>query len=541
MLRIINFRVDVKNKNPLEALLVHKFPVLKDQIQEIHVVRRAVDARKKPHITFVYTLFVAVQNEVVVMKKLGRDKNVSTMEPIEPEPIVHGEQVLKERPVVVGFGPAGMLAASYLAREGYRPIVLERGQDVDQRSHDVETFWQTGEFKAESNVQFGEGGAGTFSDGKLTTRVTHPRLHEIAKYFVQFGAPQEILYKHKPHVGTDVLRGMVKAMREQIIAWGGEVRFGAKLTKLQLAANQVVGVEVNDEEIIPTSLVLAGVGHSARDTYEMLYNTGIAMESKPFAVGVRIEHPQSMIDISQYGIEPAELGLGAAEYSVVYHDKETGRTAYSFCMCPGGEVVASASEDGHVVTNGMSLYARASGVANSALVVTVGPDDFGNHPLGGVAFQREWEKKAFELGGHDYKAPLQTVGDFLARQKGTVPEGNAAAPHSYRPGVVAADLHECLPTYVTDVMERALPYFGRRIKGFDEPQICMTGVETRTSSPLRILRDDDRQSPTVKGLYPMGEGAGYAGGIMSAALDGAETAIRVMVAYKPLKAQEGEA
>lgn len=541
MLRIINFRVDVKNKNPLEALLVHKFPVLKDQIQEIHVVRRAVDARKKPHITFVYTLFVAVQNEVVVMKKLGRDKNVSTMEPIEPEPIVHGEQVLKERPVVVGFGPAGMLAAFYLAREGYRPIVLERGQDVDQRSHDVETFWQTGEFKAESNVQFGEGGAGTFSDGKLTTRVTHPRLHEIAKYFVQFGAPQEILYKHKPHVGTDVLRGMVKAMREQIIAWGGEVRFGAKLTKLQLAANQVVGVEVNDEEIIPTSLVLAGVGHSARDTYEMLYNTGIAMESKPFAVGVRIEHPQSMIDISQYGIEPAELGLGAAEYSVVYHDKETGRTAYSFCMCPGGEVVASASEDGHVVTNGMSLYARASGVANSALVVTVGPDDFGNHPLGGVAFQREWEKKAFELGGHDYKAPLQTVGDFLARQKGTVPEGNAAAPHSYRPGVVAADLHECLPTYVTDVMGRALPYFGRRIKGFDEPQICMTGVETRTSSPLRILRDDDRQSPTVKGLYPMGEGAGYAGGIMSAALDGAETAIRVMVAYKPLKAQEGEA
>lgn len=541
MLRIINFRVDVKNKNPLEALLVHKFPVLKDQIQEIHVVRRAVDARKKPHITFVYTLFVAVQNEAVVMKKLGRDKNVSTMEPIEPEPIVHGDQVLKERPVVVGFGPAGMLAAFYLAREGYRPIVLERGQDVDQRSHDVETFWQTGEFKAESNVQFGEGGAGTFSDGKLTTRVTHPRLHEIAKYFVQFGAPQEILYKHKPHVGTDVLRGMVKAMREQIIAWGGEVRFGAKLTKLQLAANQVVGVEVNDEEIIPTSLVLAGVGHSARDTYEMLYNTGIAMESKPFAVGVRIEHPQSMIDISQYGIEPAELGLGAAEYSVVYHDKETGRTAYSFCMCPGGEVVASASEDGHVVTNGMSLYARASGVANSALVVTVGPDDFGNHPLGGVAFQREWEKKAFELGGHDYKAPLQTVGDFLARQKGTVPEGNAAAPHSYRPGVVAADLHECLPTYVTDVMERALPYFGRRIKGFDEPQICMTGVETRTSSPLRILRDDDRQSPTVKGLYPMGEGAGYAGGIMSAALDGAETAIRVMVAYKPLKAQEGEA
>ncbi|SUP43473.1 NAD(P)/FAD-dependent oxidoreductase [Veillonella criceti] len=541
MLRIINFRVDVKTKDPLEALLVHKFPVLKGQIEQIHVVRRAVDARKKPHITFVYTLFVAVRDEGHIMKRLGRDKNVSTMEPIEPETIVHGEQRLVHRPVVVGFGPAGMLAAFYLAREGYRPIVLERGQDVDQRAKDVEEFWSTGHFKPESNVQFGEGGAGTFSDGKLTTRVTHPRLHEIAKYFVQFGAPEEILYKHKPHVGTDVLRGMVKAMREQIIAWGGDVRFGAKVTNLILEKSQVTGVVVNDTETISTNLVFAGIGHSARDTYEMMYHAGIPMESKPFAVGVRIEHPQAMIDISQYGIEPAELGLGAAEYSVVYHDKETGRTAYSFCMCPGGEVVASASETGHVVTNGMSLYARASGVANSALVVTVGPDDFGTHPLGGVAFQREWEAKAYELGGRDYKAPLQTVGDFLAHQVGTVPVGQPEAPHSYRPGVVAADLHECLPTYVTDVMERALPYFGRRIKGFDEPQICMTGVETRTSSPLRILRDDDRESPTIKGLYPMGEGAGYAGGIMSAALDGAETAIRVMVAYKPLTAQEGEA
>ena len=541
MLRIINFRVDVTATNPLEALLVHKFPVLKDQIEQIHVVRRAVDARKKPHITFVYTLFVAVRDEAKVMKRLGRDKNVSTMEPIEPEPIVYGEQSLAHRPVVVGFGPAGMLAAFYLAREGYRPIVLERGQDVDQRAKDVEEFWTNGHFKPESNVQFGEGGAGTFSDGKLTTRVTHPRLHEIAKYFVRFGAPEEILYKHKPHVGTDVLRGMVKAMREQIIAWGGDVRFGAKVTKLCLEDNRVTGVVVNNSETIPTNLVLAGIGHSARDTYEMMYHAGIAMESKPFAVGVRIEHPQAMIDISQYGIEPAELGLGAAEYSVVYHDKESGRTAYSFCMCPGGEVVASASEEGHVVTNGMSLYARASGVANSALVVTVGPDDFGTHPLGGVAFQREWEAKAYELGGRDYRAPLQTVGDFLAHTVGTVPSDQEGAPHSYRPGVVAADLHACLPTYVTEVMERALPYFGRRIKGFDEPQICMTGVETRTSSPLRILRDDDRQSPTIKGLYPMGEGAGYAGGIMSAALDGAETAIRVMVAYKPLMAQEGEA
>ncbi|WP_298704897.1 NAD(P)/FAD-dependent oxidoreductase [uncultured Veillonella sp.] len=537
MLRLINFRVDVKEKAPLESLLTRKYPILKGQIEKIHVVRRAVDARKKPHISFVYTLFLVVSDEAVVMKKLHRDKNVSTMDPILPEPIVYGQNELHHRPVVIGFGPAGMLAAFYLAREGYCPIVLERGQDVDQRTLDVEAFWQEGTFKPESNVQFGEGGAGTFSDGKLTTRVTHPRLHEIATYFVKFGAPEEILYKHKPHVGTDVLRGMVKAMREQIIAWGGTVRFGAKVTNFLMNDNQIVGVEINGDEKLPAQIVLAGVGHSARDTYEMMYHKGIAMESKPFAIGVRIEHNQGVIDLSQYGVDPKELGLGAAEYSLVYHDKDTNRTAYSFCMCPGGEVVASASEEGHVVTNGMSLYARDSGRANSAIVVTVGPQDFGDHPLAGVAFQREWESKAYELGGRDYKAPAQTVGDFLNHRSGTMPE---AAAYSYQPGIVAADLHQCLPTYVTDVMERALPYFGRRIKGFDDPAVCMTGVETRTSSPLRINRNDERESPNTKGLFPMGEGAGYAGGIMSAALDGAETAIGIMAEYKPLQAMEGE-
>lgn len=537
MLRLINFRIDVKEKATLEALITHKYPVLKDKLERIHVVRRAVDARKKPHISFVYTLFLEVQDEALVMKKLHRDKNISVMEPKLPDPIIHGPQTLSHRPVVVGFGPAGMLAAFYLAREGYCPIVLERGQDVDQRSEDVEAFWKDGTFKPESNVQFGEGGAGTFSDGKLTTRVTHPRLHEIATYFVQFGAPEEILYKHKPHVGTDVLRGMVKSMRQQIIAWGGTVRFGAKVTDIILKDNHVAGVVVNGTETIETSIVMAGVGHSARDTYEMLYHKGVSMEGKPFAIGVRIEHDQSLIDLSQYGVEPAELGLGAAEYSLVYHDKETDRTAYSFCMCPGGEVVASASEEEHVVTNGMSLYARDSGRANSAIVVTVGPKDFGEHPLAGVAFQREWESKAYILGGRSYKAPAQTVGDFLTGQSGTMPKREA---YSYRPDVVPADLHDCLPTYVTEVMERALPYFGRRIKGFDNPDVCMTGVETRTSSPLRIIRDEERESPTAKGLYPMGEGAGYAGGIMSAALDGAETAIGIMAEYKPLKAMEGE-
>ncbi|MBP7753409.1 MAG: hypothetical protein KA077_03965 [Veillonella sp.] len=536
MLRVINFRVDVTVKDSLERRLEHKYPSLRGQIKAVHVVRRAVDARKKPQITFVYTLFVEVADEAAVMKRLARDKNVSTMQPELPEPIVPGVMTLQHRPVVVGFGPAGMLAAFYLAREGYRPLVLERGQDVDQRTSDVEKFWQTGQFDPESNVQFGEGGAGTFSDGKLTTRVTHPRLHEIAQYFVEFGAPQEILYKHKPHVGTDVLRGMVKGMRQQIIEWGGEVRFGAKLTDLRIENGRVQAVEINNTEWLPASVVLVGIGHSARDTYEMFYKKQVAMEAKPFAIGVRIEHDQHLIDLSQYGVEPAELGLGAAEYSVVYHDKETGRTAYSFCMCPGGQVVASASERDHVVTNGMSLYARDSGVANSAMVVTVGPDDFGDHPLAGMAFQREWEAKAYELGGRTYKAPIQTVGDFLAGKAGSLPD---KACYTYQPGVVPADLHDCLPPYVTAVMERALPYFGRRIRGFDDPAVCMTGVETRTSSPLRILRTDDRVSPTIEGLYPMGEGAGYAGGIMSAALDGAETAIRIISEYKPITMTEG--
>ncbi len=528
MIRIINLRVAVTVQSSIEDIVEKKYPQFRGHIEAVHVVRRAVDARKKPNIVFVYTLFVEARNEAQIMKKLGKHKDISLFTPEDPEPIVHGKVPLAHRPVVMGFGPAGMLAAFYLAREGYKPIVLERGQDVDTRSHDVETFWKTGAFKEESNVQFGEGGAGTFSDGKLTTRITHPRLHEISKYFVEFGAPEEILYKHKPHVGTDKLRHMVKAMRERIIQWGGEVRFGAKVSDLFIENDRIVGVEVNGSERIDTTVVLSGIGHSARDTYEMFHKRGIDMEAKPFAIGVRIEHPQSLIDHSQYGVEPESLGLGAAEYSLVYHDKETGRTAYSFCMCPGGQVVASASEQGGVVTNGMSLYARDSGVANSAIVVNVGPDDFGNHPLDGVAFQREWERKAYELGGSNFNAPAQTVGCFLGHISDKDVDDSV---HSYEPQIVRADLHRCLPDFVSDVLERALPYWGRRIKGFDGNDICMTGVETRTSAPLRIGRNEQRMSPTVHGLYPMGEGAGYAGGIMSAALDGAETAIACMGIY----------
>lgn len=530
MIRIINFRMNIKKADELQSVLEKKYPPLRGQIERIHIVRRAVDARKKPLITFVYTLLLEVHNESSVLKKLGKSKDASHFVPEKPEAIIKGNIPLKERPVVIGFGPAGMLAAFYLAREGYRPIVLERGQDVDTRSQDVAIFWQGGAFKAESNVQFGEGGAGTFSDGKLTTRVTHPRLHEIAQYFVEFGAPEEILYKHKPHVGTDILAIMVKRMREQIIAWGGEVRFGHKVTDMTIEHGHIQSLTVNDEYTIPASVVLAGVGHSARDTYEMFHKRGVDMTSKAFAIGVRIEHPQHVIDMSQYGVEPSEIGLGAAEYSLVYHDKVRDRSAYSFCMCPGGQVVASASENGGVVTNGMSLYARDSGMANSAIVVTVGPKDFGDHPLAGVAFQRKWEKAAYELGGRSYKAPIETVGHFLGR----VPTNDVqVANYSYEPGVVPANLRECLPDYVTDTLADALPYFGNRIKGFDHDDVCMTGVETRTSAPLRMNRSEERISLTVDGLYPIGEGAGYAGGIMSAALDGAETAIQVMMKYSP--------
>lgn len=528
MIRLINFRVPVTVQTKLIQLLEKKYVPLRGSITQIHVVRRAVDARKKPHIYFVYTLFLEVDHEERVLHQLRNDKNISKMNPEKPKPISHGVQTLQHRPIVIGFGPAGMLAAFYLAREGYRPIVLERGQDVDTRTADVENFWKHGTFKKESNVQFGEGGAGTFSDGKLTTRITHPRLHEIAQYFVNFGAPEEILYKHKPHVGTDILRDMVKAMRQQIIDWGGEVRFGAKVTDLVIEDGAITEVVVNEKEKISTSIALLGIGHSARDTYEMMYHKGVDMEGKAFAIGVRIEHPQDMIDRSQYGMDPTDLGLGAAEYSLVYHDSKTKRTCYSFCMCPGGHVVASSSEENHVVTNGMSLYARNTGIANSALVVTVGPDDFGTHPLAGVEFQRKWEHKAYELGGGTYKAPTQTIGAFL---RNTIEDIESSALYSYKPGVVASDLHDCLPPYVTEVMERALPYFGQRIQGFDDENICMTGVETRTSAPLRIQRNEQRVSSNVHGLYPMGEGAGYAGGIMSAALDGAETAIMVMAEF----------
>jgi len=411
LLRIINLRVYLDDHSPIHKLAARRLKVPFQAVQEVVIVRKALDARRKNNISFVYSLDVKVNiPEGQVIASLHGDKNVSITDEQINDTIIQGHMPLEHQPIIVGLGPAGMLAALTLAEHGYRPLVLERGKNVEQRTKDIAKFWQTGQFDESSNVQFGEGGAGTFSDGKLTTRVNDPLMRRVLDIFVEAGAPSEITYLHKPHVGTDKLRGMVKQIREKIIALGGQVEFEAKVTDIDIQDGVLRGLVVNENRYIPCSVALFAIGHSARDTYTMLYERQIAMEAKPFAIGVRIEHPQSMIDISQYGPSAGHPNLFPADYSLVYHAKRTGRTAYSFCMCPGGLVVASSSETDGVVTNGMSLYNRSSGNSNSALVVNVNPEDFGDHVLGGIEFQRKYEKLAFTVGGSSYKAPLQTVG-----------------------------------------------------------------------------------------------------------------------------------
>lgn len=533
MLRVLNIRTAVPMEKPLPVLAAKKLRCRKEDIQRLVIVRRSIDARRKPHIYFVFTVDVTLADEARVWKHCHDAKDVRKLE-IRPEPPIHpGNRKLAHRPVVVGTGPSGLAAALELARHGYRPVVYERGCDIDTRTRHVEEFWDGGPFRPESNVQFGEGGAGTFSDGKLTTRVNHPLLPRILQMFVQAGAPEDIQYAYNPHVGTDILRRVVKNMRQTIERMGGTIHFNSCVTNIgRDDTGQITSVTINGTEKVPAEVVIMGIGHSARDTYYMLYQQGIHMERKDFAVGVRIEHTQDLIDHSQYGCSAAELGLDAADYALVYHDKQSDRSCYSFCMCPGGVVVAAASEEGGVVTNGMSLYKRDSGIANSALVVNVTADDVGGStPLAGIEFQRRYEKLAYEAGGRTYKAPAQTVGSFLGRDD----TGQMPSVTSYRPGVVWTDLRRVLPGFVTDTLAKALPYFGRRIHGFDDHNAVMTGVETRTSAPVRIVRGEDRMADGSSGLYPVGEGAGYAGGIMSAFLDGLETAITIITIYQPLE------
>ncbi len=500
-----------------------------EQIHSVHIMKRSIDARRKPNIRVMYTLLVHLSEaEQAVVKRLQLP-HVSYIQPAPFLPLVSGTQVLPSRPVVVGTGPAGLFCAYFLAQHGYRPIVLERGEAVEQRSRSVQSFWAAGKLNPQSNVQFGEGGAGTFSDGKLTTRIHDPLCGHVLEIFHRHGAPKEILYESKPHIGTDVLKSVVRNMRNAILSWGGEVHFGHQLTDIHTGSSGLDGISVNGQPHSCRLLVLA-IGHSARDTFHMLLKRGATMQPKSFAIGARIEHPQELINAAQYGDAALAGLLKNATYHLTYHQGE--RSCYSFCMCPGGSVVASASEDGMLVTNGMSEYARDRENANSALVVSVTPEDFpSSSPLAGIAFQQHWERLAFQVGGGNYHAPIQRVEDFL--QKRPSSDLGRVVP-SYLPGVTPADLDTCLPPYVTETMRGALRSFDRKLKGFALPDALLTGVETRTSSPVRLLRGEDFQAVDIPGLYPAGEGSGYAGGIVSAAVDGLKIARKIISTYAPM-------
>ena len=523
MIRISGIKLRPGDNDIRKAVLA-LLRIRSSELKNLIIVRRSLDARKKDDIHYIYTVDAETEGGDGMIKGLKRKKGGPEIlvSPRKGYAIPEGELKDGPRPVVAGFGPAGMFAALVLAERGLCPIVIERGRDVDSRTEDVERFWNGGKFDPESNVQFGEGGAGTFSDGKLTTRIKDPRSAFVTQKFIEAGAPEEIAYEAKPHIGTDRLKGVVRNIRKRIIELGGEVRFQCRLSKIEERDGRVCAA-VTDKGVIETDCLVLAIGHSARDTFYELAEEGIAMERKPFAVGVRIEHRQEDISRAQYG-DAADI-LPPADYMLTYTTKK-GRGVYTFCMCPGGYVVAAASEEGRLVVNGMSEYARDSENANSALLVQVNPEDFGGDGvLAGVEFQRRIEEKAFAAGGSNYFAPVQRLGDFM---EGRVSSAEGSVHASYRPGRVFTDLNEVLPEFVCEAIKEAVPQLGRKLTGFDSPDAIMTGAETRSSSPVRIVRGEGGESISLEGLYPAGEGAGYAGGIVSAAVDGVRQAENII-------------
>ena len=530
-LRINNITLSLDdNIDLINKKVSKKLKISEEEIKKIKIIKESLDARNKDNIKFTYAVEVDINNEDKVIRRIN-DTDVRIDNYKQEEDVEMGSESLATRPVVVGLGPAGLFAALKLAEKGYKPLIIERGEDVDKRTETVDKFWKTGKLNLESNVQFGEGGAGAFSDGKLTTRIKDKKCDYILKELVDSGAPKEITYESKPHVGTDILKGVVKNIRNKIIELGGEVKFSSKLEYIKGSSGKIKSILVNGDEI-PCEVLVLALGHSSRDTYEMLERIGIFMEPKAFAIGVRVEHPQEVINIGQYGKSANHPRLKAADYKLTYQSKNLNRGVYSFCMCPGGVVVGAASEEGRLVSNGMSYHARDLENANSALVVTVDPTDFeGDSILKGMEFQRHYESLAYKLGGGNYNAPVQLLKDFINDEKST--KIGSVKP-SFQSGYELVDMRKCLPSYVVESIKEGIGNFDRKIKGYGMNDAILTGIETRTSAPVRITRNEGLESISMSGLYPTGEGAGFAGGIISAAVDGVKVAERIISKYKPL-------
>jgi len=535
MIRISNINLPLDHDDQaLSQNILTTLEISKDQLISFNMFRRGYDARKKTKILLIYTLDVEVSAELEeqLLVKFADNQLIKQTPDLDYHFVAEAPEDLQQRPIIVGFGPCGLLAGLTLAQMGYNPIILDRGKEVRERTKDTFGFWRQKKLNTESNVQFGEGGAGTFSDGKLYSQVKDPKQYsrKVLTEFVASGAPDEIMYVSKPHIGTFKLVSMVEKMRAEIIRLGGEIRFSSRVDDIELEKTEegnqrITGLTLSSGEKLISDHIAFAIGHSARDTFEMLFNKGIYIEAKPFSIGFRIEHEQSTIDAARFGPNAGNEILGAADYKLVHHCKN-GRSVYSFCMCPGGTVVAATSEENRVVTNGMSQYSRNERNANSAVVVGIDPNDYPGGPLAGIELQRQLESNAYVLGGSDYDAPAQTVGDFLkgidSGQKDLDSLGRVKP--SFKPGIKLTDLSKALPDFAVDAIREAIPAFNRKIKGFAKDDALLTGVETRTSAPISIKRDETFQSINTQGLYPAGEGAGYAGGIMSAAIDGIKIA-----------------